>query len=62
MAETEQNEQVKEDNVTADVESTDPDYVAWREAQIRKAQETYRQNSDQTIPLQTVMAQFGLEH
>ncbi len=62
MAETEQNEEIKEETVTPNVDSTEPDYIAWRDAQIREAQESHRQSPDQTIPLKTVMTQFGLEH
>lgn len=43
-------------------ESTDPDYLAWRDEKVRAALAQVRAEPDSVIPLRDVMKQFGLEY
>lgn len=43
-------------------ESTDPEYLAWRDAQVREAMAQVRAEPDSVVPLRDVMKQYGLEY
>ncbi|MEO1016547.1 MAG: hypothetical protein AAFY56_02475 [Pseudomonadota bacterium] len=50
------------DLITEQPESTDPAYLAWKEAKIRKAQETAHRDREKLISHAEMRKRLGLEH
>ena len=50
------------DLTTEQPESTDPDYLAWKEAKIRNAREDARRSPDKLISHAEMRKRLGLEH
>ncbi|WP_208348968.1 hypothetical protein [Pseudaestuariivita rosea] len=63
MAETKQDDTPTiEDMLRPQPESTEPDYLAWRDEKVRAAIEHSRKHPESLKPLRDVAKKYGLEY